>query len=65
MLDDLIHEMQIKGLMSAGHLKLIGNAKYVFDLVNIMATTVPVEPDQEFWTLRTIMMAMDGGNNSM
>lgn len=49
MMDELIKQMRERGLVSFGG---FGRALALFDLLNIMATTEPIETDTDWWLLR-------------
>ena len=48
-MDELIEEMKKKGLIS---FRGAGKAKAAFQLLEILATTEPVETDKDWWVLR-------------
>lgn len=47
-MDELIKDMKRKGLISFAS---AGKAQAVFNLLDIMATTEPIETDTEWWEL--------------
>ena len=53
-MDDLINDMKRKGLVS---FVSAGKAQAVFDLLNLMATTEPIETDPDWWELHLIFTA--------
>jgi len=45
-------------------LRLKGKAKHVFAMLNILATTEPIEQDKDWWTLRAYLIAHDQDRSS-
>jgi hypothetical protein len=54
-MDELIQEMQSKNLIQ---FKLIGKSRAVFGLINLFATTQPMETDPGWWAIRAYCLGM-------
>lgn len=54
-MDELIEEMRVKGMIS---FKLTGKSHAVFNLLNLLANTRPMETDADYWALRSYSMGM-------
>ena len=54
-LSELIQEMKSKGLMSVAPIRFIGKAKPTFEMLTIMADTLPEETDPNYWGIRLYM----------
>jgi len=55
-MDELIKEMQEKGLISIAPLRFQGKANAVLEFLSIMATTDPMETDLNWWGLRMFIL---------
>jgi hypothetical protein len=54
-MDELIEEMRAKGLIS---FRMVGKARAVFGMLDLLAATKPMETDPDWWALRTYSMGM-------
>ncbi len=46
-MDELIRQLQEKGLISVKRIKLFGKAKYVFEWISMMAYSKPLAEEQD------------------
>lgn len=59
-MNELFKEIQPGQLVLAtSAFKLKGKAKYVFAMLNILATTELIEDDRDWWAVRAYLMACD------
>ncbi len=44
---------------TVGNLRITGKALAVFDMLNILATTEPIEQDRNWWSVRAYIISKD------
>jgi len=61
-MNDLFKEIQPGELVLAvTNFKLRGKSKYVFAMLQILATTKLIEQDKDWWVMKAWIMSQDGG----
>lgn len=61
-MNELFKEIQPgEMILAVSSFKLKGKAKYVFAMLQILATTEPIEGDKSWWAVKAWIMAQDGG----
>ncbi len=52
-MDELIEEMRARGLIS---FRMVGKAKAVFSLLELLANTEPMEDNTDWWAIRAWLL---------